>query len=93
MAKTVVTTDDIDGSANAQSVASSIDGSPYTIDLGKKNKDALLKALKPYIDVATKTSGRGVRRTGVAGKKGGASARTEDLRAVRAWAAEARTAR
>jgi len=88
MAKTVVTTDDIDGSANAESVAFSIDGSSYTIDLGKKNKDALLKALKPYIDVATKTSGRGVRRTGATGKGRGPSGRTEDLAAVRTWAAE-----
>jgi hypothetical protein len=49
-------TDDLDGSADAQEVTFSFQGSEYTIDLGEKNLAALEKALKPYIDAATKTT-------------------------------------
>lgn len=60
MAKTTITqiTDDIDGSKEATEVAFSFNGVDYVIDLGKKNAVSMEKALRPYIDAATKVSGR-----------------------------------
>src|SRR5579875_1923237 len=91
MAKTLVTTDDIDGSADAETVRFSYNGASYTIDLGKKNRTAFEKALKPYVDVAKQTSGRRAapasasRRTRGSRRRSGSSV---DLAAVRTWARE-----
>lgn len=91
MAKTLITTDDIDGSSDAETVKFSYDGTTYTIDLGKKNRAALEKALKPYIDVAQRAGGG--RRSATAGssRRGRSSRRRSagpDLAEVRAWARE-----
>jgi Lsr2 len=80
---TVVTiTDDIDGTAGAETVTFSIDGQVYEIDLGSKNLGKFRKGLQPFID-----SGRRVRRSGPA-----RSARTRTSRNnssdIRAWATE-----
>ncbi len=85
MAKTVITTDDLDGSSGAESVSFSYGGKSYEIDLAKKNRVNLDKLLKPYIDVARVSSTGGRRATG-AGR--GRRSSTVDLTAVRAWAAE-----
>jgi hypothetical protein len=86
VAKTTVThiTDDLDGSKDATEVAFSFDGVDYTIDLSKKNAAAMAKAFKPYLEAATKVSGRSTRsrRTGNAR----ASVPRKDLAAVREWA-------
>jgi hypothetical protein len=86
VAKTTVThiTDDLDGSKDATEVAFSFDGVDYTIDLSKKNAAAMAKALKPYLDAATKVSGRGNRagRT----RTSRATGPRQDLSAVREWA-------
>jgi nucleoid-associated protein Lsr2 len=55
---TVTVTDDLDGSANAKEVTFSLDGESWTIDLSAKNRNALEKALKPYIAKATKQGRR-----------------------------------
>ena len=73
MAKTMIvtTTDDIDGSKGAQTVAFTFDGTSYEIDLSKKNATALAKALQPYIDAGRKmrgASGAGRRRSAPAAK-------------------------
>ena len=87
MAKTTVTsvTDDIDGSANAETLTFGYSGATYEIDLSKKNAAALDKLLKPYIDAARKVSGNN--------KRSAAKGRIRrsvklDLGAVRAWATE-----
>ena len=87
MAKTVVTTDDIDGSPNAETVTFSFDGRSFEIDLSKKSRSALEKALKPYIDASRSV---GNRNTRTAASSRGRSRRSSsvDLAAVRAWAAE-----
>lgn len=91
MAKTLITTDDIDGSAEAETIRFSYNGTSYTIDLGKKNRTAFEKALKPYIEVAQKSSGRrpapssNTRRSRSGRRRSGSSV---DLSAVRAWARE-----
>lgn len=92
MAKTttVTITDDIDNSANAETYEFTYEGSAYSIDLSKKNKTALDKALRPYLDAATKVSGRGGRRSGDSARGRGRrqSSAGEDLAAIRAWAKE-----
>lgn len=93
MAKTTVVhvTDDLDGSKDATEIAFSYGGVDYTIDLSKKNAAAMEKALKPYLEAATKVSGRG--RTGGASRSGSSSksnSRSSSSRknyaAIREWA-------
>lgn len=91
MARTTITTDDIDGSPDAETIRFSYNGVSYTIDLAKKNRAAFEKALKPYLEVAQKSSGRrasattGSRRGRSGRRRGGSSV---DLAAVRSWARE-----
>lgn len=86
MAKTTVThiTDDLDGSKDATEVAFSFEGVDYTIDLSKKNAAAMARALKPYLDAATKVGGRGTRSRRANSSR--AVAPRRDLAAVREWA-------
>jgi hypothetical protein len=85
MAKTTITqiTDDIDGSKDATEIAFSFNGVDYTIDLSKKNAAAMEKALKPYIDAATKTSRRA---SSTGGRNGRTRSKRNDLADIRAWA-------
>jgi hypothetical protein len=85
MARTTVThiTDDLDGSANAEEVSFGFNGVEYTIDLGKKNRGALEKALKPYLEAARK-----VPKSGRSSRRGSAAGPSRDLNAIRSWARE-----
>ena len=71
----VIVTDDLDGSENAQTVSFGLDGVAYEIDLAKKNRAKLEHALAPFIGAA--------RRVPRGGRAGGAPA---DRSAVRDWA-------
>ncbi len=83
---TVTVTDDIDGSSGAEEVSFSYKGTSYTIDLSKRNASAFDKALKPYLDAATKTS---VRTAATRGRRPSVRAAAKgDVTAIRAWAAE-----
>jgi hypothetical protein len=86
MAKTVQIVDDIDGSPHAETVEFSLDSNRWSIDLSKKNRAALEKALKPFIDAAHKTGGRGVRRAASPRRGRGTPAQAPDLAAIREWA-------
>ena len=96
MAKTTITqiTDDLDGSKDAEEVSFSFRGTDYTIDLSKKNQAAMEKALKPYLDAASKpakrSSSTAAKRTATkpkaAARKPSRSTRRQDLAAVRDWA-------
>ena len=93
MAKTTIVqvTDDLDGSANASEVRFAFEGTEYAIDLSSKNRKALEKALRPYVEAGTKVSGRRSaatrsarpKRSGNSGNYGNSAV---DLAAVRAWA-------
>ena len=48
----VIITDDLDGSGNAETVSFGFGGVTYEIDLGKKNRARLEKALAPFIEAA-----------------------------------------
>lgn len=84
MAKTTIThiTDDLDGSTDATEVSFSYAGTDYSIDLSKKNKTALEKALKPYLDAATKVPGR----SSSSRRAKSSSNPKRDLARVREWA-------
>lgn len=86
MARTTVThiIDDMDGSKDASEVTFALDGVEYSIDLSKKNRAALAKALKPFIDAGTRIPQRSSRGGGRGRKK--ASGSRQDLREVRDWA-------
>jgi hypothetical protein len=79
----VIVTDDLDGSENAETVSFGFDGVTYEIDLAQKNRAKLEKALAPFIDAGRRVPRAASRRGG--GRQGGASA---DRGAVRAWARE-----
>jgi hypothetical protein len=81
MAKSVsvVITDDLDGSPDAETVSFTIDGHSYEIDLGQKNLAKLQKSLQPFMDAGRRTAYRRAAR-------GRAVSPRIDRAAVRAWA-------
>jgi hypothetical protein len=81
MAKTVsvVVTDDLDGTPDAETVAFSVEGQSYEIDLSQKNLARLQKSLQPFVDAGRRTTVRKAARSG-------RSAVRVDRAAVRAWA-------
>jgi nucleoid-associated protein Lsr2 len=83
MAKTVsvVVTDDLDGSPDAETVAFSFNGQGYEIDLAEKNLAKFEKSLRPFIDAGRRTAARR------AVKAARGSAVRIDRAAVRTWAA------
>lgn len=88
MAKKVTVTyvDDLDGESPADGpVEFGIDGINYQIDLSVKNADKLRKTLQPWVDHATRVSGR--RRAARSGT-GRPRARIdrEQSAAIREWA-------
>lgn len=88
MARKTITqiTDDIDGSSNAEEVTFSLMGVDYTIDLSKKNRAALEKALKPYMDAGSRVRRRTRSTSSPKRSATSKSASSLDLRAVRTWA-------
>ena len=92
MAKTTIVqvSDDLDGSANAIEVRFAFEGPEYAIDLSSKNRKALEKALRPYVEAGTRVSGRrsGATRSARSKRSGNSGNPTVDLAAVRAWAKE-----
>lgn len=83
---TVTKTDDLDGTKAAETVAFSLDGAAYEIDLSAKNARTLRKALTEYVD-----AGRKVARSVPAGRTSHAPAGRSDsaeLAVIRAWATD-----
>src|SRR5258708_21752282 len=80
MAKTVsvIVTDDVDGSTDAEAVTFSFNGQGYEIDLGPANRQRMRDSLQPFIEAGRLTGRRTARR---------AAPRRADLAAIRAWAA------
>jgi hypothetical protein len=76
----VIITDDLDGSGNAETVSFGFGGVTYEVDLGTKNRARLEKALAPFIEAGRRVPGDGRRRSA---SRSGSSA---DLADVRAWA-------
>jgi hypothetical protein len=79
----VILVDDIDGGAAVETVAFSLDGASYEIDLSVKNAGKLRDAFAAYVGSARKVGGRGGRRGSGAKRSAGAPNRTAE---IRAWA-------
>jgi hypothetical protein len=80
---TVITTDDLDGSPNADTVTLGFDGVAYEIDLAEKNQAKLAKAMSPYIEAGRRVNARRSRG------RGGRPSSCSDNAAVRSWAKQA----
>lgn len=73
--------DDLDGSADAETVGFGLDGVSYEIDLSQANAQRLRDALAEFVAAARRVGGR---RTG---RRAGATTSSETAR-IRAWAQE-----
>jgi hypothetical protein len=83
MAKSVsvIVTDDLDGSENAETVSFSFGGVTYEVDLAGKNRAKMEKALAPFIEAGRRVPGSS-RRAGT--RRQGSP--PSDRAAVRIWA-------
>lgn len=79
----VVITDDLDGSAGAETITFALDKERYEIDLGPANRTRFADALAPFIS-ASRRVGRGPGRS-----TGRTAAQRADRAAVREWARDA----
>ena len=77
-------TDDLDGSVATETVAFSIDGTSYELDLNARNASAFRKTFEKYVNVSRKV-GRGHVVSPRRARRSSGS--TVDASAVRAWAA------
>jgi hypothetical protein len=77
----VIITDDLDGSQNAETVLFGLDGVTYEVDLGKKNRARFQKSLQPFMETGRRVTQR--RTAGASRGTGSGPGRA----AVRAWAA------
>jgi hypothetical protein len=78
----VVVSDDLDGSPEAEPVSFGLEGVTYEIDLSDKNRAKLQKELAPYIERSRRVTRAG-RRTGASRQ----AARSNDNNMlIRAWA-------
>jgi hypothetical protein len=76
--------DDLDGGQADETVAFSLDGAQYVIDLSGKNAKQLRGSLAKYIEAARRE--KGVRQTGRGGRRATAAAAGPDTSEVRNWA-------
>lgn len=78
--------DDIDGSAGAESISFSLDGTAYEIDLSGANAQKLRDALATYIAHGRKVSARRGRAPRVVRGRSGASVDRDQVARIREWA-------
>lgn len=80
--------DDLDGGEAHETVMFGLDGHSYEIDLSSKNAAKLRSVLSPFLEMATRVTGRGVStvRTGVPRGRGTAGVDRDQNRAIRSWA-------
>jgi len=83
MAQTVIRTDDLDGSANAETIEFGLEGVTYSIDLSEANASELREQLAAWIGYARKVSGRAKAKS-----NGSNGSKPVDPATVRAWAKE-----
>jgi hypothetical protein len=82
--KTIVElVDDLDGGVAAESVAFSLDGIEYAIDLSTENAKRLRDSLSAYVDKARRVGGRKQRAIGRPAGRTGDKAQNQ---AIREWA-------
>lgn len=77
----VLITDDLDGSADAETFTFAFGGASYEIDLSEDNRAKFADAIGPYVEAAR-------RQTPIRAARRAAAAPKHDLSAVRFWAKE-----
>lgn len=84
MAKRIVETlvDDLDGSEADRTIAFSIDGDGYAIDLSSANAEKFDVAIAPFVDAARRTSSG---RAGGSRRRGGSAGGAGDTKDAREW--------
>jgi hypothetical protein len=84
----VLLVDDIDGGEAEETVAFSLDGAAYEIDLSSKNAATLRDAVAPYVAAARKAGKSSAKATTVKARPAGstATADREQNQAIREWA-------
>lgn len=84
MAKRIVETlvDDLDGSEADRTIAFSIDGEGYAIDLSSSNAEKFDAAIAPFVDAARRTSSG---RAGGSRRRGGSAGGAGDTKDAREW--------
>jgi hypothetical protein len=88
MARTVMITDDLDGSSPAEPVQFTFDGVNWEIDLSEKNREKLQKALQPFLDKAHPAQVAQAKSAPTPRRARSSRGGREDLDAIRAWAQE-----
>jgi hypothetical protein len=80
--------DDLDGGPAVETVAFSLDGAQYEIDLTAKNAAKLRDSLATYVASARRASRSGGRAPAASSRRAGRPARTdrEQTHAIREWA-------
>lgn len=79
--------DDLDGGAAAESVAFSLDGKSYEIDLSEKNAAALRDAFAPFVGSARRAGGAAASRPRMSARVSTGTGRSrEETTAIREWA-------
>jgi hypothetical protein len=79
--------DDLDGGEAAESVAFSLDGKSYEIDLSEKHAAVLREAFAPYVSSARRAGGSAVAARRVSTRMSTATGRSRDeTAAIREWA-------
>ena len=80
-------TDDLDGSAGAETISFAYRGTNYEIDLGRRNASAFDKMMWPYADAARKvTAPRAGRRGSSDGRRTSRRSSACELASIREWA-------
>lgn len=75
--------DDLDGGPAEDTIAFSLDGKEYEIDLSTTNAEKLREALRPFAEAGRKTT-----RGGARGTRGRPSGSGSDTAKIRSWAKE-----
>lgn len=83
-----IITDDLDGSADAETVTFSLHGASYEIDLSKANQQKLDEVLEPFLNAARKADNSPRRQPSGRSRSTSSASTGPDAKAVRAWAAE-----
>jgi hypothetical protein len=79
--------DDLDGGVAAESVAFSLDGKSYEIDLSEKNAAALRDAFAPFVGSARRAGGSAPSRPRMSARMSSGTGRSrEETTAIREWA-------
>jgi hypothetical protein len=81
----VMLVDDIDGSEATETVAFSLDGSSYEIDLNDAHAAELRDAFAPWVGAARRAGGRSTSARGGRGRSSGAGDR-QRVQEIREWA-------